>query len=100
MKKYKNIIFIGLLILSLNLPLIAWGKTRTGYYDEVLQGDIGEISKTHITLEGNSYPFCKTFEVYDPNGKMIDPIYLIGALQIKIYIKKGCVERVDILKFD
>ena len=68
-------------------------------YDDVMTGTMDDFSERLIYVDGIGYRYCDTVKIFNPRNMMISRENIEAAIDVKVFVNKGCVRKIKVLRF-
>jgi len=67
--------------------------------DSIIAGKMTDFSRSAIVVDNSSKRLCDEVKIFSPNNHIIQIKDLKGAEDVKLFINRGCVRKIVILRF-
>jgi hypothetical protein len=68
-------------------------------YDDVITGTMDDFSARLIYVDGIGHRFCDNVMIFDPRNRLIQLENIEAAIDVKVFVNKGCVRKMKVLRF-
>jgi len=67
--------------------------------DNIITGKMTDFSKSNIVVDSSSQRLCSELKIFSPNNHIIPLGDLKGAEDVKLFVNRGCVRKIVVLRF-